>query len=126
MEIIESFLKNNFYNLAQKFFIYHTFINIIERFSEKIENEINENLISILLNDSQIFNMNTNIYKKKIEDLNRIIIDFLNKENYHKSNNNDNSIIRKDDIINLDRIDELNLIDKGEETLYNNDDSLFI
>ena len=126
MEIIESFLKNNFYNLAQKFFIYHTFINIIERFSEKIENEINQNLISILLNNSRIFYMFTNIYKKKIEDLNRIIIDFLNKENYHKSNNNDNGIIRKDDIINLDRIDELNLIDKGEETLYNNDDSLFI
>ena len=115
--IIESFLKNNFNCLAQKYFIYKFFINIIEKFSEQIENVVNEDLNNVLSKNSQIFDLFTNIYSKKIDDLNKIVQEFLDKEGYHKSNKDKkiSDVIKKekkDDIINVDEIDSISL---GEE-----------
>jgi hypothetical protein len=125
IKIIESFLKNNFHCLAQKYFIYKFFINIIEQFSEKIENEVNENLINVLKNNSQVFDLFKNIYSKKIDDLNKTVQEFLNKEGYHKSNkdNKKSCVIKKekkDDIIKVDEIDSISLGEE-KENFYMND-----
>ena len=122
IEIIESFLKNNFNSLAQKYFVYKFFIKIIEQFSEKIENEVNENLDNVLSKNSQIFNLFANIYSKKIDDLNKTVQEFLNKEGYHKSNNHKKISYaikneKKDDIINVDEIDSINL-GEGKENFF--------
>ena len=123
-KIIKSFLRNNFYYLSQKYFVYYYFIHIIEIFSEKIENEVNENLINVLLNNTQTTQFFKNIYTKKIEDLNKIIQEFLAKEGYHKSNNNygkkDNVTYKnkKNDEVNVNEIEPL-IIGEGEENIYN-------
>ena len=98
IKIIESFLKNNYNYLAQKYFIYQGFIPIIERFSEKILNEVNENLIKILLSNSQILQLFKNVYSQKIEDLNKIVQEYLRKDGYHTANNNDRecNVIKKE------------------------------
>ena len=127
IKIIESFLKNNFSFFAQKYFIYQYFIPIIEAFSEKIENEVNVNLFSIILNNPQIKQKLKNIYTKKVEDLSVIIKEFLEKEGYHKINNNVEkkcNIIRKEnklDAVNVDEIESLKL-EKGIENLYSKED----
>ena len=125
IKIIESFLKNNFHCLAQKFFIYKFFINIIEQFSEIIENEVNENLINVLNNNSQIFELFKNIYSKKIDDLNKTVQEFLKEEGYHKSNKDiEKSCVvkkeKKDDIINVNEIDSISLGEE-KENFYMND-----
>ena len=114
IKIIESFLKNNYNYLAQKYFIYQGFIPIIERFSEKIQNEVHENLINILLSNSQILQLFKNVYSQKIEDLNKIVQEYLSKEGYHSPNNDDKecNVIKKekkDDMINVDEIETLNI-----------------
>ena len=126
MEIIESFLKNNFCYLAERYFVYHIFIHIIENFSEKIEKEVNENLKIILSNNSLVLQFFKNIYTRKVEDLNEIIEEFLKKEGYHKLNNNSikksniEHIEKKNDMINLDEIDKLT-IGEGIDNLFNKD-----
>ena len=114
IKIIESFLKNNYNYLAQKYFIYQGFIPIIERFSEKILNEVNENLIKILLSNSQILQLFKNVYSQKIEDLNKIVQEYLRKDGYHTANNNDRecNVIKKEkneNMINGDEIETLNI-----------------
>ena len=126
MEIIESFLKNNFCYLAERYFVYHIFIHIIENFSEKIEKEVNENLKIILSNNSLVLQFFKNIYTRKVEDLNEIIEEFLKKEGYHKLNNNSikksniEHIEKKNDMINFDEIDKLT-IGEGIDNLFNKD-----
>ena len=124
IKIIESFLKNNFYSISQKYFIYYSFIPIIERFIEKIENEVNENLINILSNNSQIFKLFTEIYTQKIGDLNKIIQEYLNKDGYHKSPNVI-KIKKNNNEVNVNEIDEIYFGDgegEGEEKENNNND----
>ena len=123
INMIESFLKNNFSYLAQKYFIYKFLLNIIERFSELIENEVNENLFNILSNNSQIYGLFKNIYSKKFEDLNEIIQEFLKNESYHKPKNDNKKsyVIKKEKEgfeVNVDEIDSLNL-GEDEPNLFN-------
>ena len=114
IKIIESFLKNNYNYLAQKYFIYQWFILIIERFSEKIQNEVNENLKKILLSNSQILQLFKTVYSQKIEDLNKIVQEYLRKDGYHRTNNDETecNVIKKEkneNMINVDEIETLNI-----------------
>ena len=98
-------------------------LNIIERFSELIENEVNENLFNILSNNSQIYGLFKNIYSKKFEDLNEIIQEFLKNESYHKPKNDNKKsyVIKKEKEgfeVNVDEIDSLNL-GEDEPNLFN-------
>ena len=88
INIIETYLRNNFLYITQKYFIYIIINDIIEGFSEKVEKEINDIIVTILNNEPKIFKLYEEIYQQKIEDLNAIIQKFFNKEGYGGNNKN--------------------------------------
>ena len=67
-------MENNFYYVAQKYFIYYIFLDIIEDFSDVVENEVNENIYNLLLNHSNIFDWFKNLYTEKVNNLNEIFL----------------------------------------------------
>ena len=89
INIIETYLRNNFLYITQKYFIYRIINDIIEGFSEKVEKEINDIIVTILNNEPKIFELYEEIYQQKIEDLNAIIQKFFNEEGYGGNNKND-------------------------------------
>ena len=107
-KIIQTFLNNNFYYIAQKYFLYHLITDIFESFSKDIEDDVNRNIKSIILNDSEVKNWFINLHSKKIEDLIEIFKQFLpnsgydndedERENTRKIINNNESYKREDSI----------------------------
>ena len=66
IQVIESFLNDNFYYISQKYIIYHLIVDIFESFSEEVENQMNRIVKDILMiNDAKEWFQN--IYYKKFQ-----------------------------------------------------------
>lgn len=66
MQVIESFLNDNFYYISQKYIIYHLIVDIFESFSEEVENQMNRIVKDILMtNDAKEWFKD--IYYKKFQ-----------------------------------------------------------
>ena len=76
LDIIETFLKNNFYYLSQKYIIYKVILDAFEQISEKVESFIND-LINNLIHEENPDDLLKKIYFKKSEDLKGRIDNFL-------------------------------------------------
>ena len=86
INIIETFLNNNFYYLSQKYAIYRVIADAFEQISEKLETFIND-LISKLIDKTNHNDLLKTIYFKKCEDLKGRIDNFLeNNQIYQKKN----------------------------------------
>ena len=76
INIIETFLNDNFYYLSQKYVIYRLIVDTFEQISEKVQTLVNElinNLIDVKKHDDLLIN----IYFQKFEDLKGRINNFL-------------------------------------------------
>ena len=86
LNIIETFLKNNFYYLSQKYIIYKVIVDGFEQISEKVKSFIND-LINNLIHEENPDDLLKKIYFKKSEDLKGRIDKFLKiNQIYLKSN----------------------------------------
>ena len=86
INIIETFLNNNFYYFSQKYAIYRIIVDAFEQISEKLETFIND-LISKLIDKTNHNDLLKTIYFKKCEDLKGRIDNFLeNNQIYQKKN----------------------------------------
>ena len=86
LDIIETFLKKNFYYLSQKYIIYKVILDAFEQISEKVESFIND-LINNLIHEENPDDLLKKIYFKKSEDLKGRIDNFLKiNQIYQKSN----------------------------------------
>lgn len=83
INIIEKFLKHNFYYIAQKCFVCTLLEDFCEQFSENIEKEVNNIIVKILNNEKNLFHWYEDIYKEKIEDLNKTIQNFYRNKGYN-------------------------------------------
>ena len=87
MEIIKTFLNSNFYCISQKYIIYHFITEVREPLSEKIENSFNKIVEDFLLT-SKVDDLSKDFYCRKMDDLIKIINDYLKVEGYEEKNNN--------------------------------------
>ena len=101
INIIRTFLSNNFYYLSQKYVIYRVIVDVFEQISEKVESLIN-NLIENLIDEKNPNDLLKEIYFKKFEDLKGRIDNFLNMNNIYETDETTN--IRGDDTKSISRI----------------------
>ena len=98
INIIETFLNNNFYYLSQKYAIYRVIADAFEQISEKLETFIND-LISNLIDKTNHNDLLKTIYFKKCEDLKGRIDNFLENNQIYQKNN-----IKSDEVNSNTRI----------------------
>ena len=91
INIIRTFLNNNFYYLSQKYIIYRVIVDVFEQISEKVESSIND-LINNLIGKTKPHDLLETIYYKKCEDLKERIDIFLKKNKIIQRNNRDADI----------------------------------
>ena len=84
IRIIQDNLQNNFYYLAQKFFIYQFIIEFCGHFSEIVNDKMNKSLEEFLKNQEANYFFEE-IYKQKIEDLKIIVQKFYANKEYEKN-----------------------------------------
>ena len=90
--IIENYLKNNFYYLGQKIYIYQFLMEVGELFSEKVRDEVNSYVNNILNNNTKIEHWFEDIYREKIENLKELIQNYYDKEGYCWENSIENRL----------------------------------
>ena len=93
--IIETFLKDNFNFISQKYIIYRLIIDVRESFSEGVEKEINLTIAEILT-QNDAYNWSKDIYERKFDDLIEIVKEFqknigYGEDNYDKKGKNKKS-----------------------------------
>jgi len=101
INIIETFLNNNFFYLSQKYVIYRVIVDAFQQISENVEALIN-NLIKNLLDEKNSYDLLKEIYFKKCEDLKRRIDNFLKSNKIYGKDN-----IRNDEAASITRISSL-------------------
>ena len=82
MNIIETFLNNNFYFISQKYIIYRLITDVRESLSEKVESEFNKIISQILLSNEN--NWAKELYYRKMDDLIKKVNDFLKIDGYRR------------------------------------------
>ena len=98
INIIETFLNNNFYYFSQKYAIYRIIVDAFEQISEKLETFIND-LISNLIDKTNRNDLLKTIYFKKCEDLKGRIDNFLKINQIYQEKN-----IKSDEVNSNTRI----------------------
>jgi hypothetical protein len=98
INIIETFLNNNFYYLSQKYAIYNVIVDAFVQISEKLETFINT-LINNLIDQNNPNDLLKTIYFKKCEDLKGRIDNFLKFNNIYETDK-----ISDEDITSISRI----------------------
>jgi len=101
INIIETFLNNNFYYLSQKYVIYRVIVDAFQQISENVEALIN-NLIKNHLDEKNSYDLLKEIYFKKCEDLKGRIDNFLKSNKIYGKDN-----IRNDEAASITRISSL-------------------
>ena len=94
IEIIETFLNNNFYFISQKYIIYHFITDVSESLSEKVEESFNK-IVKDFLSKSEADDLSKDLYIRKMDDLIKIINNYLKNgflETKDKSKNNETKI----------------------------------
>ena len=97
--IIENNLRNNFYYMAQKYFIYQLINEFCDSFSEKVAQKDNE-VVKTILNETEIYYFYKDIYRQKFMNLEKKIRKcYINKEyekmgNTFENENNANKIFQ--------------------------------
>jgi len=91
INIIKTFLNNNFYYLSQKYIIYRVIVDVFEQISEKVESSIND-LINNLIGKKKPYDLLEIIYFKKCEDLKGRIDNFLKKNRFTQTDNRGNGV----------------------------------
>ena len=103
IQVIESFLNDNFYYISQKYIIYHLIVDIFESFSEEVENQMNRIVKDILVtNDAKEWFKD--IYYKKFQGF---------KANINKFRRNGKIYINDNEKLD----DNKNLISKEDNTI---------
>ena len=106
INIIQTFLNNNFYFIGQKYLIYRLITDVFNSFSNDISRETNNQIGNIINQNNEIKEMFKDIYIKKIEDL-------LKKcKNFYKN------FLKNDNFINYEDEDK-----KGKNNSYNEENS---
>ena len=97
--IIENNLRNNFYYMAQKYFIYQLINEFCDSFSEKVAQKNNE-VVKTILNETETYYFYKDIYRQKFMNLEKKIRKcYINKEyekmgNTFENENNANKIFQ--------------------------------
>ena len=85
INIIETFLNSNFYFISEKYIIYRLITDVRESLSEKVESQFNKIVLDFLsTNDAN--DWSKDIYYRKMEDLIKILNDFLRNDGYKGDN----------------------------------------
>ena len=87
INIIESFLNNNFYFISQKYIIYHFITDVRESLSEAVETAFN-NIVKDYLTTNDANELAKDLYYRKMDLLIEDINKFLKKGGYKEDNNN--------------------------------------
>jgi hypothetical protein len=98
INIIRTFLNNNFYYLSQKYIIYRIIVDVFELISDKVESLTND-LIDKLIEEKNSYDLLKEIYYKKCEDLKGRIDNFLKFNNIYETDK-----ISDEDITSISRI----------------------
>ena len=116
MEVIESFLNDNFYYISQKYIIYHLILDIFESFSEEVENQMNRIVKDILVtNDAKEWFKD--IYYKKFQGFKSSINKFRRNGKIYV-NENDKLDDNKDNKNLINQEDNKTEDSEGPENLY--------
>lgn len=116
MEVIESFLNDNFYYISQKYIIYHLIVDIFESFSEEVENQMNRIVKDILVtNDAKEWFKD--IYYKKFQGFKSSINKFRRNGKIYV-NENDKLDDNKDNKNLINQEDNKTEDSEGPENLY--------
>ena len=113
IQVIESFLNDNFYYISQKYIIYHLIVDIFESFSEEVENQMNRIVKDILVaNDAKEWFKD--IYYKKFKGFKANINKFRRNGKIYINDND-----KLDDNKNLNSQEDNETEDpEGPENLY--------